>query len=157
MGDDMKLVVVSDNHKNSIILNSVIEKYQNEDVVMIHCGDSEMPSSLLRNFICVRGNNDFDVDFPLFRIVDFADHKIYITHGHKEIIFGSKNHLLQKAKSLGCSLVLYGHTHIFEDLMLEGIRFVNPGSMRYNRDGTRTSYAEIEILGKEITVKRIDC
>ena len=56
----------------------------------------------------------------------------------------------KKAKSLGCQLALYGHTHQAGVVDIDGVTLVNPGSLRYsfNEGG---SYAYIVINGEKIT------
>ena len=44
-----------------------------------------------------------------------------------------------------CDIVFYGHTHVAKDETLDGIRLVNPGSLRYSRDGRSPSYAIVTI------------
>ena len=90
--------------------------------------------------LCIRGNCDGEVDqmllhFPI--LTDYAailaDGKlIYLTHGH---------HIPEASKALHAGDILfYGHTHIpaFEEM--DGIYYVNPGSVSIPKNGSCHSY-----------------
>ena len=63
----IKLLVVSDSHLDTILLNKVYLKHQNCDY-FLHLGDSCLPSYALNNFSSVLGNCDFD-NYPLNRTI----------------------------------------------------------------------------------------
>lgn len=138
----MKILVVSDNHTNQSILKEVYDKHHDMDLY-IHCGDSETLMRNLRPFACVAGNNDYDSEYPMFRVIDTPKHSFFITHGYKE--WCDYEEMGSKAKQAGCDVVLYGHTHKFDDTTFEGIRFINPGSMTRPRTMAPPSYAIINI------------
>jgi putative phosphoesterase len=57
--------------------------------------------------------------------------------------------LIEKAKSVKADLVLYGHTHVSKTEYVDGIYFVNPGSLSRAVEG-RTGYALIDIVSSGI-------
>jgi len=154
-GDTMKLVVVSDNHGRQRVLEEIRLKHQNADGYF-HCGDSELPVSYLDGFVSVMGNNDYDPALPEYRIIEMKGLRIFLTHGHRHLYFGRVDMLVNKAKKENCSLVLFGHTHTFFHQIIDGIHLVNPGSINYNRDGSKPSYAIIDVENKKISVKRME-
>lgn len=151
----MKILVVSDNHMNDFVLENVLNLHQDCDLY-IHCGDSEATMDSLKPFACVKGNNDYDPAFPRNRVIDTPKHSFFVTHGHYEWCDYEKMGI--SAKATGCDVVLYGHTHRFDDTEIEGIRFINPGSLSHNRDHTPPCYAIIEIDDNtgEMTVNRVN-
>ena len=151
----MKFVVVSDNHGRPHVLEEIRRQHPDADA-FFHCGDSELPSDQLDGFVAVQGNNDYTVDLPISRIIEIQGWRIFLTHGHRYLYFGRLDLLVSKAAAEKCQLVLFGHTHCFMNEEIEGIRFVNPGSISHNRDGSRPCYALITIEGKNISVEKIE-
>ena len=151
----MKILVVSDNHFDQSGLKKALNRYQDCDLY-IHCGDSNMSPEELKPFAAVKGNNDFDKGLPKYRVIDTPKHSFYVTHGHYE--YCDYDEMGLKARMTGCDTVLYGHTHIFDDTEVNGIRFINPGSISYNRDGTNPCFALIYINDAtgDMYVERID-
>lgn len=151
----MKLVVVSDNHGLQKPIDNLKMQYPNADA-FFHCGDSELPAHFLDGFISVCGNNDSSMDFPDSRIVELDGIKILVTHGHRYIYFGRLDMLVSKALYEGCKMVFFGHTHSFHYEVIEGVHLVNPGSITYNRDGSKPSYALVTLENGQCSVKRME-
>lgn len=151
----MKLVVVSDNHGLKQPIDDIRRQHLDADA-FFHCGDSELPIRFLDGFAAVCGNNDYTVELPESRIVELNGLRIFVTHGHRYLLFGRVDMLLSKAIYENCQLVLFGHTHCFYHEVIEGIHFVNPGSIAHNRDGSMPSYAVITVDDSGIHVKRME-
>jgi len=151
-----KILVVSDNHGKAKKLNSI--RYLHPDVdFKVHCGDSEFERDFLDDFIAVRGNNDFTGGFPVYEVLkDVEGHNILIVHGDGYVFMEHRETLVQMARDFNADIVFFGHTHVFEDSIVDGIRLINPGSLYYNRDRTSTSYAIVTIDKNNINVERID-
>ncbi len=147
-----KIVLCSDSHGLIEPLNRIQEIYP--DAFLLHCGDSELPDSYVRGFAFVHGNNDWISDAPYDRILTIGDHKIFLTHGHHYLYWNDMSSLVRKAKVEGCDVCCFGHTHVYCDEVIDGVRMLNPGSLRSNRDGTLPSFMEIEIQGESVNVKR---
>ena len=71
--------------------------------------------------------------------------KMMASHSHVVSYFKRTERLVDLAKNNGCQMVCYGHTHIFNFEKIDKIFMLNPGSLRYNRDGSPTSYALVEV------------
>ena len=56
----MKILVVSDNHREEKILTEIVQKMGKQVDLMIHCGDSEicLEQERRRSFKAVRGSKD---------------------------------------------------------------------------------------------------
>lgn len=148
----MKIIVVSDNHGKDC-LNEILHIHKGADM-FIHCGDSEQSIDELQNFISVRGNNDY-YDFDMHRLMKLLNYKILILHGHHYLYGTNKTLLIEKAKEIECNIVFFGHTHIFEHSIIDNIHFINPGSLNYNRDGSRPCYAEVILENNNIRVRKV--
>ena len=138
----MKIVVCADNHGSKKVINHILNKHQNADYYF-HLGDSELTVNELKPFTSVKGNNDYDYNLPIDKIVDTKKHSFYLTHSH---YYSSNIDLLIKAtKQNDCDVCLFGHTHEFYDQTIEGIRLINPGSCRNNRGNYKPSYVILNI------------
>lgn len=147
----MKIVVASDNHGNISALRKIVFKHPNADYYW-HLGDSCVEDvTVIRPFISVKGNNDWDLSLPSQRIIELNNHRFLLIHGHRQLTWDLE-YLHEYAKNLNCDVVLYGHTHIFDDRIKDGIHFINPGSCSHNRDGDDPTYCVIEFNDKDIKV-----
>ncbi len=145
----MRIVVISDSHRKY----NVIEKILRDQPTARHIfflGDNVADAERAREgfpdrvFHIVAGNCDYMDMTPNFGIEKFGEVGIFYTHGHTLGVKGGTGSLLQRARSLGCQIALYGHTHIASTEYNEGIYLVNPGSCSCSRAG-KNSYAVIDI------------
>ena len=145
-----KILLISDNHHDMKSLQTALHDQPDCDFYF-HCGDSEFTKDKLRPFVSVRGNNDYDYSYPKELIFEIEGRRILMTHGsyYDEI-------LVNRAKDLKCDTVFYGHIHIFTDKTVNGVRLINPGSSRHNRDWSNPCYAIVRIDNGNISVERID-
>ncbi len=150
----MRIVVASDNHGDQHVLQEIKNKYKQNGVLFVHCGDSEGTSDDVEGFIAVRGNNDYDLRVPYQRNFEIEDKVFYVTHGHKEIMFNDVLPLSIMLKEYGVNIVFFGHSHVFFNQIVNGVHFINPGSLHYNRDRTPPSYALVDIDEEGVRVTR---
>lgn len=136
----MKILVFSDSHGRTLDMYGLIESEQPDAV--IHLGDHyEDACDLRRSYpnltvYAVRGNNDFDPDAPLFSVIAPAGVRMYLTHGHRErAAWLQSGNVAARAAEEGCTIALYGHTHLRYDRTEGGVRVMNPGSISLPRDG----------------------
>ena len=95
----------------------------------------------------VRGNNDFDMDVPLFAVVTVGGVRMYLTHGHRERVSMLHSGLVPaRAREEGCSFAFFGHTHRMMAEREQGVFVCNPGSISLPRGGP-ASYARLDIEG----------
>lgn len=138
-----KLWIVSDTHRHYA---PVLDYLKNDphDVVL-HLGDhaadaQEMAYYLHVPVIAVRGNCDgADGEIPLERILEYHGLRIFMTHGHGYRVKSDRRYLAAKAKKENCPLALYGHTHVFSDEEVDGVRLINPGALYLPRGGRPTA------------------
>ena len=136
----MKIGVVSDTHNNLKNIEIIINLFNDEKVpLVIHTGDIsnantlEKFSKLNSKLIGVYGNNDrnepglkevakknnFQFQEPPRRL-SLLDKEIVIFHEPDKIDqFLSENKLID--------VVLYGHTHRYENITKNGVLYFNPG------------------------------
>lgn len=144
LGDNMKIIIVSDSHGKRDVLYHLLEEHQDADA-FLHCGDIELAESEFPMYQTVTGNNDLFTNYPLEKVIEVGEHRIYMTHGHILNIRNRHDHLIKKAKEHGCDIACYGHSHISVIEEKDGVLIINPGSVWRSRDGKGPSYAILNI------------
>ncbi|WP_342505341.1 metallophosphoesterase [Sporosarcina sp. FSL K6-2383] len=139
----MKLVVMSDSHGDKETVKAVSALPAD---AIFHCGDSELSfdDPVLHNMHRVRGNCDYDRQFPSSVLVEVQGKKVLAVHGHEHDVRSSLMGLYYSAKELGADVVLFGHSHLCGAEMKDGILFLNPGSTVQPRGGKKATYAVVD-------------
>lgn len=136
------IAVISDTHMSTppAWLTDVYDQYLGPADVLVHCGDITTANTWSYfmqhdNFICVRGNCDWDpalVDqLEPSATVQLGPITVGATHG-----WGPRPQVPVKvAQAFGpeYDLVCYGHTHKRDWSIIEGVQLVNPGSLGESR------------------------
>lgn len=153
----VNIAIVSDTHDDTNMVKCVLER-DNVDY-MIHLGDNaDDVSRILNEFpnlklFYIRGNHDEDPELMAEAIFEICGLKIYATHGH---LFDSKlEHygVIERGKSFGANIVLFGHSHIQKVFEKDGVIVVNPGSLSESRDkNIAGSYVLLQILDDKVNV-----
>ena len=135
-----KILVLSDNHGNLTNLKYILEAFQGEYDVLVHCGDSEFEREMVaaltdRPVYLAEGNCDYDFSGDGEEIFELAEHICFVTHGHRYGVNWGEEELLERAQEMGADIVFYGHTHCpacqyYEE---ENIWIFNPGSIALPR------------------------
>lgn len=127
----MKILVMSDSHGVMSYMEQAVIKEKPD--IAIHLGDCVSDAERLgRTFpalrlFSVKGNNDW-TNSSLEAVYETDFGKIYMCHGHMLGVKSGLSNLVYKAKSKGCSIALYGHTHSAHLEDLDGVTVVNPGA-----------------------------
>ena len=150
----LRICLCSDNHGDIDSINKILNDNPSCDYYL-HAGDAMLDPSYMNPFAVVLGNNDWDYEYPKQLILEIGGHRILLFHGHGYTY--SVNMLVEKAKQEKVDTIFFGHTHVFMDKYIAGIRLINPGSCFHNRDLTPPSYARVYILDDgSIKAERID-
>lgn len=148
--DTNKIMVLSDAHGNAFNLSKTSKVMKECDYVFylgdfVH--DIEPYKKILGDkLIIVKGNCDGYLDCESEKIIEIGKTRFFLTHGHNYGVKFSLLRLSLKAKEVGADFVFYGHTHISNIELYEGVTLVNPGSIGSSRQNN-ASYAIIQ--GKE--------
>ena len=143
----MKILVVSDTHRKDENLKLVLEQVCPVDM-LIHLGDAEGSERFIPEWVnphcfmaMVQGNNDFFSTLKPELEIEIGPHKVFLTHGHYYGVSMGPEGLADEAKSRGCDIAMYGHTHSPFLEEIDGVTVLNPGSLSYPRqEGRRPSY-----------------
>ncbi len=147
----MRILVVSDTHGHEENLVRVLRQYGTPDY-MIHLGDSESGEEYIRSLVdcpvyMVAGNCDFFTNLPRTKIVELGNCRILMTHGHYYYVSVGTRDLVEEARTNGCNVVMFGHTHRpFIDRSDPELTVLNPGSLSFPRqEGRRPSYVVMDV------------
>ena len=134
-----RIGVVSDTH--GLLRPEVTQGLQGCDAIL-HGGDINSRKILdelneIAPVYAVRGNNDKDwaEDLPQTVTVELFGVRIFMVHNLKHI----------PDELTDVDIVVYGHSHKYEEKEKAGILFLNPGSCGPRRFTQPVTYAELEI------------
>jgi uncharacterized protein len=153
-----RILIASDSHGLEEELALIAERHGNEADLLIHCGDSELPSGhpAMSEFAGVRGNCDYDSSYPDLYTKSLGNLTIFVTHGH---LYGVKSSLMKlkyKGEEEGADIICFGHSHELGAEMIDGRLFLNPGSLRLPRGRLERTYLLLETAGRKIRVDVYD-
>lgn len=147
----MKILIVSDTHRQNKNLVRAIANMGEYLDMMIHLGDSVCyPDEITRLVSCpvemVKGNSDGLSTLPGTKLVEIGTHKALITHGHRYGGAAGIDTMREMAAENGADIVMFGHTHIPLIDRSEPVTVLNPGSLTQPRqEGHRPSYLVMTI------------
>lgn len=136
----MRILVFSDSHGSDRTLRDALILHKDAKII-IHLGDGERDFELLereisgRQLVQVCGNCDFYSLLPNNEIVYADGVKIFCSHGHTELVKHGTQAFVEKAKSIGARIALYGHTHKSVTAYDDGLHIMNPGCARNGEYG----------------------
>ncbi len=147
----MRIGVISDTHD---LLRQEVKETLATCQMILHAGDISSRTILneLREIVpdvyVVRGNADeaWGMDLPVFLDITVSGLHIFMTHRKKDL----------PADLSGYDLVLYGHSHKYDDHISGTTQILNPGSCGPRRFVQPVTMALIETGDNGISVRRID-
>lgn len=145
----MRILVISDSHRKGNVVDKILSKHPEAGHVFFLgdvTGDIEdfQYEYTDKSFHIVSGNCDFASLYPSCGIEKIGDIGVFYTHGHTLSVKSGVSRLAEHARQRGCSIALYGHTHVSRILYEDGLYIINPGSCSQPREG-KASYAVIDI------------
>ena len=145
----MNVAVLSDTH--NLLRPQVLEYLRTADVIL-HGGDISAQKILdaleeIAPLYVVRGNND----------KEWAEH---IPHDLTVTLEGVTFYLVHKKKEIpadlpGVDVVIYGHSHKYDEKEDKGIFYLNPGSCGPRRFNQNITMAMMKVENGQFTVQKI--
>lgn len=170
----MKYLLISDTHGELEKTKQIIAEHPNLDGYF-HLGDIGFDIKYLKGFQVVKGNHDHLASIRNEFIVSSENNKILCIHGNcvddevskyimnspeleqkelsKRVFEMVYDQLSLYAKSKGCNILFFGHTHVACFTQRNGITLINPGSVCFGMYGA--SYAIVNVENEKIDVKFI--
>lgn len=142
----MRILVVSDTHRDSYSLRQAILQQPTAEVIL-HLGDGEeeiMDMKLefpKRMIIPVRGNCDWGSTLPSSEEICLEGKRIFMTHGHLYQVKMGYHPIYCAAREKKADILLFGHTHVPMQDYDDGLYVLNPGSL----NGANASYGILDI------------
>lgn len=162
----MKYLVASDIHGSAYYCKKMLEAYEREQAeklvllgdILYHGPRNDLPleygpkqvipmlNAHKNEILAIRGNCDAEVDQMVLEFPIMADYAmfelkkgrmVYISHGH--VYHEGKLPPMRKG-----DVFLYGHTHVLRAEEVEGITYLNPGSVSIPKEGNPPTYAVLE-------------
>ncbi|MBI9112066.1 YfcE family phosphodiesterase [Maridesulfovibrio ferrireducens] len=149
----MKIAVISDTHlrEPDSRLTEIFNEHLADADLLIHCGD--LVSFSVWQFFCQHPNfyaalgncDDWKLSDQLrpLESLSFQGLRIGIAHGWGNRSQVSRN--VANSFSPDFDLLCYGHTHIQDWSVVNGIQMLNPGSLTSPRDNKPPSVAILEV------------
>ncbi|KFM98948.1 metallophosphoesterase [Bacillus clarus] len=150
----MKALIVSDSHSSVEELQQLKGKYEGKVDVMIHCGDSELTldHEELKGFRVVKGNCDY-ANFQDEIVTDVEGIRFLVVHGHRHNVKMTLQTLAYHAEEVGAHVACFGHSHVLGTELMDGVLFINPGSILLPRSRVEKTFALLEMDEKHIEVR----
>lgn len=125
---------MSDSHGNKFNVADAVKAQKEADaVIFLGDGEDDINDTDLafrnKKLLRVQGNCDFSSLLPYEETVVFDNVKIFITHGHMQEVKLGMEKLEAIAKNRGVQIALYGHTHNPRVDYIDGIYYMNPGTI----------------------------
>jgi len=131
----MRIAVIADTHGKLPAV--ILRELEHADEVW-HLGDVCDPGLLVpiealgKPLQVVRGNTDVYPHWPEFLKLKRGGKNFFLIH-------------IPPTKPIGTDFVLHGHTHVPRDEVIDGVRFLNPGTIGKPNHGAPTSFAWLMI------------
>lgn len=142
----MRILVVSDTHRDRYALQTAILKQPKAEVV-IHLGDGEEEATQMKAdfpekmFLQVRGNCDWNSLLPVEGLRNIGGKNIFYTHGYTYNVKYGTYEIISAARERKANVLLFGHTHNAVTEYSNGLYIMNPGSL----SGSRGTYGVLDI------------
>lgn len=161
----MKLLIASDIHGSAYYCEQLLDAYKKENPdklillgdILYHGPRNDLPkdyapkkvipllNSIQEKIICVRGNCDAEVDQMVLEFPIMADYKeitvdgkrLFLTHGH---VYNDVKFPPVKEGDI----VIHGHTHVPRCSEINGVLFLNPGSVSIPKEDSKNGYLVYE-------------
>jgi putative phosphoesterase len=158
----VKIGVLADTHvfRTNAMRIDLLNELTKVDLI-IHLGDFESRElvddlSYLTDFVGVAGNHDgaeIRDKLPDTDIIEINGKRLGLTHGNGcWSPVGLRPGLQQRFRGERLDAVLYGHTHVSRNKIVDDVLFFNPGSVAGRFPATKPSYGVLTI-GETIVVE----
>lgn len=142
---------MSDTHHMMHAVEKVCKIIENENPdLIIHLGDvmedAEVMEAILgREVRKVPGNCDYRLHEPQELLIKTEHLTLLALHGHVQGVKSTLGPLARHARERGAQVAFYGHTHIAEESVVDGVTLLNPGSAALPKRGQKPSLALVTI------------
>ena len=145
----MKIAVISDTHGYGGAIQKCVDIVKEYDL-FIHLGDNIRDFHEIEKLSGVKGygvvgNTDIGSEGEEIMSVTIEGKNILITHGHRFHVKRNIDALSYYCEENKIHIGLFGHSHVNSICKINGILYMNPGSVILPRGGSMASYGSISI------------
>jgi len=157
----MKILVFSDSHNHAYRIEQALLNEGSADLI-IHLGDCISDIQTIQakfpqyKYEFVPGNCDFSYNISEEKTIEVEGKKIFLTHSNNYFTQTSLNNLFKATANTGVDVVLYGHTHISNEVTRNGILYLNPGCLSRTKNKASKSYLVLTIEAGKISTKFVN-
>ncbi len=125
--------------------------------MIVHLGDTSSDGTYImqkypdKRVLLLNGNCDGQKFGENELVIEIEGVKVFATHGHLYSARSGPFKMIDRAKELGASALMYGHTHRAQDEEIEGIEVFNPGCL--TRTAADPSYGYLVVNGDKAVFK----
>jgi putative phosphoesterase len=153
----MVCIIFSDTHGNYNLAAEALIAAGHVDLIF-HLGDVASDAAMLEQIFSrpvgkVAGNCDPPGILPRELSTEIETVRVLLTHGDSYNVKSGLMSLRQRAVATNSQVVLYGHTHNAVVDEIDGILFINPGSL--HQDSSFKSYARLIIENDRVSAEII--
>ncbi|MDR0433665.1 MAG: metallophosphatase family protein [Gracilibacteraceae bacterium] len=151
----MEFAILSDTHiSDDRTLATDIRRRLSRADGILHAGDLTSAAFLaelrsLAPVVAARGNCDcWDIgliDLPVAIITNCAGLRVGLTHGASGAASAPPLRAIAAFAGQETDLIIFGHTHVPFDAVVDGVRLFNPGSPTQKRRQPRCSYGWLTV------------
>lgn len=147
-----RVALISDIHRH--LEERVLERLAGVDYIVC-AGDTEDPRllaelELIAPLTAVRGNCDWGPwadQLPKEALLQVEELHLLVIHNINYLSFKPDPHKIQ--------LVVFGHTHRFQQYFQDGVYYLNPGSVSEPRGGQAKQLVILQVEGSHFQLERV--
>ena len=145
----MRIVLISDSHGKCDYIEKIFSNTDFDYLFFMGDGLVDLGNHIKDSRVyAVSGNCDgFDAVEPNEKTLIIGNFRFFITHGNKYGVKYAISPLISRAKEENANIVCYGHSHKQEIVEMDGVYYINPGSLK-NGQGL-----VLEIDKKNVSIK----
>lgn len=148
MADALRIAVVSDTHHFYQPVIADLLAHPCDELIFL--GDNAKDGEAIAAAcgvpaLIINGNCDGISSANTEVEIEKAGYRLLCTHGHRYHVKQSLFALQYRAQECDAQIVLFGHTHTRLHEMIDGIRFINPGSPSLPNYGEKPSYVCLKL------------
>lgn len=153
----MKIGVISDSHGSTAAIRRAVAA-AGPVAMWLHAGDYSQDARFLAQLTglpvtAAAGNCDGATDARIDEYITVAGKQIWLTHGHRYQAKERPGELAFWGRQFGVDVVVYGHSHVPDITLVDGLLIFNPGGAVHPRGGHPASCGLLMIENGELEAR----
>ena len=124
-----RIIIISDSHDSKNKIEEIIATEKYDYLFFLGDGIKDIEEKDQENILKVSGNCDIFSTEAKERVVVIENLRFLLTHGHIYKVKWGLGAIINEATKRKMDVVCYGHTHTKDVQTIDGITYINPGSL----------------------------